>query len=205
VQGGLDYTHSSGLYIGTWGSSISWLTDMQVSGVSAPIEVDVYGGYRFGVKDLAFDVGVLQYWYPGNYPSSFTSPDTLEGYGSVAYKFVSFKYSRSFSNLFGATSTLSDGSTKRTDGSQYFDLSANPDLGGGFTLNLHVGRQLVANYPMASYYDYKAGVTKDLSGWALSLAYIGTDAKGKSGEFYHSALNKDLGDDKIVVSLGKTF
>ena len=27
IQGGFDYSHSSGLYAGVWGSSISWLSD----------------------------------------------------------------------------------------------------------------------------------------------------------------------------------
>ncbi|MDP5239190.1 TorF family putative porin [Uliginosibacterium sp. 31-16] len=205
IQGGVDYSHSSGVYVGAWASNISWLSDAQVAGVSAPVEIDTYGGYKHAFGDVTLDVGVLKYNYPGTYPAGFVNPDTLEGYLGVSYKFASFKYSRSFSNLFGAQSVQEDGSTKKTDGSQYFDLSANPELGAGFTLNLHAGRQQVANFPNASYNDYKAGVTYDLKGWAVGVAYVTTTAKASTGDFYRSALNRDLGADRIVVSLGKTF
>lgn len=205
VQGGVDYSHSSGLYAGVWASNISWLSD-SVSGVSAPVEIDTYGGYKYAIGDVTLDLGVLKYNYPGTYPAGFVNPDTLEVYGGVSYKFASFKYSRSTTNLFGAQSPQADGSFKKTDGSQYFDLSANPELGAGFTLNLHAGRQQVANFPGASYNDYKAGVTYALpKDWTLAAAYITTTAKASTGDFYRSVLNRDLGADRIVVSIGKTF
>ncbi|MDF3885554.1 TorF family putative porin, partial [Cupriavidus basilensis] len=40
IQGGFDYTHSSGFYLGNWNSSISWLGDSNPQ-VSAPIEMDL--------------------------------------------------------------------------------------------------------------------------------------------------------------------
>ncbi|WP_035867117.1 TorF family putative porin, partial [Cupriavidus sp. SK-3] len=45
IQGGFDYTHSSGFYLGNWNSSISWLGDSNPE-VSAPIEIDLYGGFK---------------------------------------------------------------------------------------------------------------------------------------------------------------
>lgn len=48
VQGGLDYSHDSGLYAGIWLSSLA-------SGADA--EVDYYGGFASG----AFDVGAIYY------------------------------------------------------------------------------------------------------------------------------------------------
>src|SRR5574341_1330912 len=70
LQGGFDYSHSSGFYAGIWGSNISWLADgNQVAGsscatsgpcISSSIELDVYGGYKGTITgDLGFDVGVL--------------------------------------------------------------------------------------------------------------------------------------------------
>lgn len=205
IQGGIDYSHASGVYVGAWASNISWLTDAQVSGVSAPIEIDTYGGYKLALGDVTLDFGALKYWYPGTYPAGYVSADTLEFYTGASYKFLTFKYSRSTTNLFGAQSTQADGSVKKSEGSQYFDLSANPELGAGFILNLHAGRQLVANFPGAAYNDYKVGVTKDVGGWAVSAAYITTTAKAESGAFYRSALNRDLGADRIVVSATKAF
>ncbi len=44
IQGGFDFAHASGFYLGNWNSSISWLNDGN-SEVSAPVEMDFYGGY----------------------------------------------------------------------------------------------------------------------------------------------------------------
>lgn len=38
LQGGIDVTHSSGFYVGTWGSSIEPFN-------GAEMELDLYGGY----------------------------------------------------------------------------------------------------------------------------------------------------------------
>jgi len=43
IQGGFDYAHSSGFYIGNWNSSISWISDAASAAgnsASAPIEMD---------------------------------------------------------------------------------------------------------------------------------------------------------------------
>ena len=73
IQGGFDYAHESGFYIGNWNSSISWISDSYAnsylgtaSSVSAPIEMDFYGGFKkeFLGEGFASDFGVLQYYYP---------------------------------------------------------------------------------------------------------------------------------------------
>ena len=58
IQGGFDYAHESGFYIGNWNSSISWIGDQYGnnggytgkgntgSSVSGPIEMDFYGGIK---------------------------------------------------------------------------------------------------------------------------------------------------------------
>ena len=45
LQGGVDYAHASGFYIGTWGSTVDkdFLTDTK------GLEWDIYGGYKFPV------------------------------------------------------------------------------------------------------------------------------------------------------------
>ena len=50
IQGGFDYAHESGFYIGNWNSSISWISDavstLPNQSTSAPIEMDFYAGYK---------------------------------------------------------------------------------------------------------------------------------------------------------------
>src|SRR5690606_23660282 len=101
IQGGVDLEHSSGFYVGNWNSSISWLDDSNAD-VSAPVEMDFYAGYKRELAPaLTVDMGVLRYYYPGDYPGGYTSPDTTEGFIGLTYGPVSFKYSHAFTNLFG--------------------------------------------------------------------------------------------------------
>lgn len=202
IQGGFDYAHESGFYIGNWNSNISWIGDNQANGglsTSAPIEMDFYAGYKKEIaKGLTLDGGLLQYYYPTTGAKVAVNPNTTEAYIGGTYEFVTLKYSYAFTNLFG---------TADSKGSQYIDLSANYDTGfEGITLNAHVGYQHVAgaaNKSLYSYTDWKLGLTKDFGkGLAGSLAYIGTNAKDGA---YVTTLNKNNGRGTAFVSLTKTF
>ncbi|MCZ8388969.1 TorF family putative porin [Achromobacter xylosoxidans] len=195
IQGGFDFTHASGLYLGNWNSSVSWLNDGN-SDVSAPVEMDFYGGYKGNLApDVPFDLGVLQYYYPGDYPSGYTSPDTTELYAGLGYGPVMFKYSVAMTNLFGFADSKY---------SQYFDLSGNFDTGfWGLTVNAHVGRQTVRNVTDGAYTDWKLGLTKDFGqGLAISVAYIDTNA---DRAVYTNSRGRYMGRATGLLSLTKTF
>jgi uncharacterized protein (TIGR02001 family) len=53
----------------------------------------------------------------------------------------------------------------------------------------------------ASYTDYKLGVTKDFSGTVLGLSYIATNASDE----YINLLGKDMGKDRVVLSVTRSF
>lgn len=195
IQGGFDFTHASGLYLGNWNSSISWLNDSN-SKVSAPVEMDFYGGCKGNLApNVPFDLGVLQYYYPGDYPSGYTSPDTTELYAGLGYGPVLFKYSIAMTNLFGFADSKY---------SQYFDLSGNFDTGvWGLTVNAHVGRQTVRNVTDGAYTDWKLGLTKDFGqGLAVSIAYIDTNA---DRAVYTNSRGRYMGRATGLLSLTKTF
>jgi hypothetical protein len=44
VQGGADFAHKNGLYLGAWGSTIKWIKD--IPGGDAGVELDLYVGYK---------------------------------------------------------------------------------------------------------------------------------------------------------------
>jgi uncharacterized protein (TIGR02001 family) len=177
IQGGFDYAHDSGFYVGVWGSSIDWLE-------KGGTEVDVYAGFSNAINDdWSYDVGVLQYFYPGGETSDGDSADTTEGYIGVSWKFLSFKYSYAFTDLFGVPDS---------DGSEYYDLGADFDIGAGFALGAHVGRQKIENG--TSYNDWKVGVSKDFVGVTFGLDYVDTDLD-----------NDDNGDERIIFSVSKSF
>jgi len=196
LQGGADYTNNpSGLYAGTWLSTIKWTKD---AGGSGDLEWDLYAGKRGQVStEINYDVGMLGYVYPSNGLKDlpgFANANTVEIYGQLGYGPAYIKYSLAMTNLFGFVDSRRSG---------YLDLGANPDLGNGFTLNLHLGRQNVRHNDQASYTDYKLGVTKDLGIASLAVAFVGTNA---SDSAYASPANgKFLGRKALIVSASKTF
>lgn len=79
LQGGLDYLHDSGFYVGSWASSIA------PSAAGGDLELDLYGGYGRDIKGISFDVGAVFYAYPTGDHSEKT--DFVEAYGSVGTDF----------------------------------------------------------------------------------------------------------------------
>lgn len=208
LQGGADYALPGGFYVGTWGSTISWIKDAgSIAGVdtgSSPLEVDLYGGYKGEIqKDLSYDVGVLQYWYPGNKLRNLTTANanTFEIYGAVTFGPATLKYSHSLTNLFGTV--MPDGNSK---GSGYLDLSATFDV-GGFSVVPHIGHQKIKNWSDGSYTDYSLTVSKDAAGFTWSGAIVGTDAKHDPADVfaYPSPSGKNLGRNGLVLAVKKTF
>jgi len=193
VQGGFDYAHSSGLYIGTWGSNISWITDGTPAATSN-LELDVYGGYKGSVgSDIGYDVGVLHYDYPGSYPAGFVNANTDEVYVAGSYKMFTLKYSNSVTNLFGYSDSK---------GSDYLDASANFEVMSGLTLGLHAGHQRIKNSSPYSYTDYKVSLSKDLGGGlSVSGAYMDTNANND----LYTVKGTKIADGRFVLSLSKAF
>jgi len=208
VQGGIDFTHSSGAYLGTWMSSVSG--NSYTNGAS--LEWDMYGGYRGTiVGDFGYDVGALYYYYPSAHynDNGKTKYNTLEAYGALTYKWASLKYSHAVTNFFGAkTETAGAFGSGDSKGSGYLDLSANIPLAEKLTFNAHLGHQSVRHYTKMAYTDWKAGVTYDLSGWQLGAAVVGTNARDEAyttcdvGDSSHC---KKTGSNTLVLSVGKSF
>mgnify|MGYP003131771602 FL=1 len=195
IQGGFDISHSSGFYVGNWNSSISWLGDADPN-VSAPIEMDFYAGYSAPLYgDWTIDTGVLQYYYPGDYPDGFTSPNTTELYLGIGYGPVSFTYSHALTNLFGWADSKN---------SQYYDLSGQFDTGvWGLMLDAHVGYQRVRNVTDGSYTDWSLGLSKTWgNGITASLAYVDTNAER---QVYTNRDGRNMGRAAAVFSLSAAF
>lgn len=213
LQGGVDFAHKSGFYLGVWGSNIKWIKDY-VSAADGSLEVDVYGGYKGEIKkDFTYDVGVISYRYPGNsaatntliYPvGSFADANTTEVYAALTYGLVTAKYSRATSNFIANNSSA---------GSQYLEIAATFDLGNGISLTPHLGRQMIPNVFYASggayqdgqgdYTDYSLTVAKDFgNGLTASVAALGTNA---NEVFYLDTKGKFLGKNGLSVGLKYSF
>jgi uncharacterized protein (TIGR02001 family) len=203
VQGGIDWNHSSGLYLGNWNSSVSGNSFPN----GASIEMDFYGGYKFAVAEgLTLDVGALYYYYPGgfyNVPAR-TTFNNFEVYVGATWGSFSGKVFVTTTDLFGINSDTYGG--KDSKGSYYVDLNYSTEIMPKVTLLGHVGYQSVRNYSDLSYWDYKVGLTYDWSGWMLGAALVGTNAD--SNLYYavdSSGKTKSTGKATVVLSIGKSF
>jgi len=205
LQGGFDYNHASGLYVGVWGSNVSWV---QVGGYkeNSSLEADFYGGFKGGFAgDFSYDLGVIKYYYPGTSKGGVT-PDTMEAYAAIGWKFITLKYSHTISQYMVGWSGPNGENTR---GSNYIDLSANYDLGNGWGVQAHVGHQKIKNFSDASYTDWKLGVTKDVGFGVVGLAYTDTNANtcGDAVPAYCWNPNspKNVAKGTALVSFTKTF
>jgi uncharacterized protein (TIGR02001 family) len=209
LQGGADYAASSGLYVGTWLSTINWIKDAgkvnggNVDTGSTPVEWDFYGGYKGSIaKDVAFDVGGLYYLYSGNKLGDAAygavNANTFEIYGAITAGVFTAKYSHSLTNLFGVGTPSLD-----SKGSGYIDLSAAFDLGSGYSLTPHIGHQDIRHFSVASYTDYSLTLAKDFgNGFSLTAAVIGTDA---DKSVYVTPAGKFTGKSNLVVGAKYAF
>lgn len=167
LQLGADYAPEAGFYIGTWGSSIRWLKDYNISSGSA--EIDIYAGYKGSVGDFGYDVGVLQYYYPGSLKPGATRGDTTEVYVAGTYKMFTLKYSHTVSPSIFAIANARN--------SYYLELNASFPLMDNLNLNLHAGHQGIKNSSAGSYTDGKVELAYDFgNGFALSGGVTATDA-----------------------------
>ena len=227
IQGGFDYSHTSGFYAGNWDSNVN-------SGAGFPggsIEMDFYGGWKQTWGDWGLDLGTIYYYYPGtdaipanrvngNFPINPKNGKVHSGnvhnwevYVGGSWKWITLKYSHAVSDYF----SLPD-----TKGSNYLDLSGTYDLGDGWGILGHVGLFNLHNWhtntnaSKGDYTDWKLGVTKDLSGWVLGVSYIDTNAKGSCNVanpgfycFGNSAAGaskfKDASSGTLLLSVSKTF
>lgn len=188
LQGGADWINNpTGVYAGTWLSTIKWIND---AGGDDNIEWDLYAGKRGDItKDVSYDVGGLYYFYPSN--GLHPNANTFELYGQLTAGPFSLKYSQSLTNAFGFADSKNSG---------YLDANFNYDVYQGYTLNVHAGHQNIKNSGSASYSDYKIGVTKDFGIVSVSLAAIKADTSA-----YVAPDGKSLAKTGAVLIVTKTF
>jgi len=208
VSAGVDYSHTpTGLYLGTWASTISWIADSYADSVNTagrgttPYEVDFYGGIKGDMAaGLNYDVGAIYYMYPNHKLGKAPDANTLEVYGKIGYGPVYLKGSYAL----GDAIFVSDKA-----GSYYIDLGGDFPLAEGLVANAHYGMWRFQNggaAPAASdynYSDWKLGITKDLgNGLSGALAATGTNAKKGPWNFNNTGY---LGDSKVIATLTKAF
>ena len=217
VQGGLDYAHAGGAYVGTWLSNVSGNSYNNGAG----LEWDLYGGYKFSpAQGVTLDLGALAYVYPGARLNSapgvasgekYTNVDVYAALGAGAF---SAKLSVAVTDYFGLNSTTAGyayfsslPARGGSRGSAYLDLNYSFDLGDGLTLGTHLGHMAVKHYGDLSYNDVKLSLAKEFHGITFTGAVVGTDARRAFYQVANAAGQsaKRVGTTGFVLSIGKTF
>lgn len=149
LQGGFDYSHSSGFYAGNWNSSLATGT-----------ELDFYFGYTTEVGGINIDVGNLYYYYPNS-----TDWNTNELYLGLGFGPVTFKTSYATGDYFGVAGSKNH---------LYYNLSGSFPLSDTVSIDVAAGYH-AGKGDQAKGYDYLVGASYALGNdFSLGLAYVST-------------------------------
>ena len=187
IQGGIDIAHSSGFYVGTWGSSIDDLG----SGLGE-MELDIYGGWSGEVTSgLTVDVGLLYYAYPAK-SNGYGAADYFEPYLSLSTDLgpvnatVGVNYAWDQNSLGDQDNLYIHGELEAGIPNTPITLSAHLGYTDGFFTITSDGNA----------FDYSVGASVTVLG-GLSLGVTYTGVEGPS-------IN-DFSDDAVVGTLSYSF
>jgi uncharacterized protein (TIGR02001 family) len=185
VSGGLDYSHDSGFYVGTWMSNI----DFGSSAPKANTEVDVYAGFGSDIGDtgLGYDLSAWYYYYPG-------SGGDAQG-GELDYSEISGSLSYGPATVtvaYTAWAEASDGPAAQPfqDGDFWSQLSLAPDwnyegISPSASIGYYAFDQDGENGQDLDYTNWTIGLTKDAGDFgSFSVNYVQNDYSGNADQFW---------------------
>jgi len=151
IQGGFDWGHDSGFYLGIWASNVDF-------GGPENIEIDYYGGWGTETEGgIAFDIGYIYYDY-------FDGDLSLqEIYGSVGF--------------FGFTAAVAIEVDGLEGSNNYYSLDYGYDFEQGFSLYAGAGRYDLADDNGSAYTHYWVGASTELVGLTFDISYHDGDSE----------------------------
>ncbi len=218
VQGGFTLSHSSGFYVGTWGSNLSgWGTFG-----GANMELDIYAGYKLPVGEGTLDLGGT--WFM--YPSGADTTDFAELYAKLsgAAGPVSLTATVAYAPSQEALGNAFPVGRPANPGDKEDNLYLAGDAAYGIadtpiTLKAHIGYSdgnpgLGPNgtsvAPTGTYFDWLIGAdVVPMSGLTLSVAYVDTsitEAEANRIRPNFATLAGDsISDATVVFSITASF
>lgn len=162
VQGGLDWYADSGIYAGTFASSVS---DFRGSDV----ETNFYAGYSTESGGIIYDFGATAYVYPGG-----TNATYFETYGSVGVDLGLLTSSVGISYM------PSQNNIGNTDNVYFFnDTRASiPDT--PFNVDLHLGYE--DGFFGDGKWDWRIGTSVTFEQFELGVTYVDTNVVGRRSD-----------------------
>lgn len=176
VQGGLDYSHDSGLYAG------AWLSNANVPGGD---EIDYYVGYGLGLSDgLSLDFGVINYNYDGpNNGGDATVNELYVGLAGEAWDATVY---------YGEPDDDVD-----NDEYYYIDLNYSMSTGETTSLDLHAGT-FSADSTNVIDGDIDLAITYNVGDFGIGASYFIADDEAATGNPNHERA-------QLFVSWGTEF
>ena len=221
VQGGIDFAHSSGFYLGTRLSNIDRDFTGNGDGFSSGnrIEWDIYGGYAH-----TFDNGIginflANYYFYPHRENSFSladkgnKQDTLETSVALSYKWFTYTFFYIPTNYYGAASDGTVDGTSDTKGATYNELKFNYKLPvGDLNFNAKVGYQHTPNLT-GDEGDWAIGLNRDFSlpgagkpieGFNAGATVTDTFAV-ENQAYYKTSSNRDINNTMITFFVKRTW
>jgi len=171
VQGGIDWNHDSGVFLGGWASPVDF--------GGAYLESDFYGGYQGALDEFSYKVSSTYFYYPGADQFSYWEFGLFTGYNfDVASVSAGVIGSPDYFGLLGTGwyipvgFAVPIGTVKCPfEGAENcFDLSF--DANGGYT---HTEENIFADQ---HYFDWNMGLVATLPfNLKLDFRYVDTDVK----------------------------
>ncbi|MEH3108133.1 MAG: TorF family putative porin [Sphingomonas fennica] len=218
VQGGITVAHASGLYAGTWASSLSgWGTFG-----GANMELDLIGGYKVALaRGATLDVGLTWYLYPGGADETdFAEPYVkLTGTAGPATLTAGAAYApkqQAIGKWYGTGADAARGVYTRPgarDDNLYLwgdgamavpetPITAKAHVGHSWGQN-GLGPNATAVSPTGDYWDWSLGADVTFAPLTLNVSYVDTDISGRAADYLRPSFSK--GQDGTGTIAGRTI
>lgn len=192
LQGGIDWSHDSGLYVGVWGSNVNF------GGSTEHVEVDVYGGYGGSIGKFGYDINLLQYLYPG--VSSSESFDFFEITPSISYDF-------GVATVGASLSYTSDNFGGSGD-AYFYQATIEAPLPKGFTASANIGRWNIEDnttFALPDYTTWGVGLSYALGSLHSKLEAFSVGVDYTDTNIDRTACGSDNCDGRAVFNISASF
>ena len=194
VQGGVDLTHSSGFYAGTWLSNV----DFKLA-PGADTEQDFYVGYGFTVGDFAFDLKRTEYHYASEEGLNFGETHAhVSAYGVT----LGADYSSDIPVFGAATGEIDSSSALHYYASYTYTLPAEIGLTATVGEYDYKDAGWVGGTD-AKYSYYNIGFNKTF--WDINFGLAYTDSNVDDSNCTVFSGNNEYCGEAVVLSAVKTF
>ncbi len=221
LQGGIDWAHSSGFYLGTWLSNLdpyAFGANDTTGARGNHLENDFYGGYAH-TFDNGFGVNFLgnyyKYW-EGHKSINGHSQDSFEASIALSYKWFTYTYYNVLTDYYGQDQTDNNFNVtgnRGTKNATYNELRVNYQLPiANLNFMAKVGYEHTPHL-QGSEGDYAIGLNRDFSlpsagkpidGFNAGATYTNTFAV-KNEAYYVAADGRDLNEQKLWFYVKRTW